>query len=146
MGSNEPRDLIAEGRRLLAEAGPYRWIVGGTSPSGVQYVGCVVADDEPPELLGDIAYAEHIVHMHNTFGELLDRLEQANTRIAELEKRNAMLRKNYDYASRRLTELLEERAALAASPLGQALESPLLRPASTLDTVAEAQGEWTRER
>ncbi|WP_306365480.1 hypothetical protein [Nocardia sp. CC227C] len=79
------RDLITEGRRLLAEAGLAPWVVGSARPSGGHYIGTAPADPGDAELIGETAHAELIVHMRNTYGQLLTELEQARDSLASMD-------------------------------------------------------------
>lgn len=82
------RDLIAEGRRLLSAATPGRWLVQAAFADGSAEVStaefgpvCVIASrDAVGGGAPAAADAELIAYAHNTYGQLLDELEQQTGR------------------------------------------------------------------
>lgn len=87
-------DLIAEGRRLLAAATPGRWLVSAAfSDSSAQVATaefgpvCVVGNrDAVGGGVPAAADAALIAYAHNTYGPLLDELEQARAAFERLQR------------------------------------------------------------
>lgn len=108
------RDLIAEGRKLLADVGLDSWIVGSLASGGGNYFGTAPDDPGAAELLGEAAHAELIVWMRNNLPALLDALEAAQKKAEWEAWANDDLAPALDAARSRIAEL----EAAQRPPLG----------------------------
>jgi hypothetical protein len=97
------RDLIAEGRRLLATATPGEWwptafgdIFAGEGVDGNATVADGVMNSPDRQL---------IIHMHNTYGELLDLVEELRKTVEGHEDSVRWVTRQRDEARARITEL-----------------------------------------
>lgn len=112
------RDLIAEGRRLLAAATPGPWFVAmpaAANPADVLSAGngpvCAIGSREGGDNdIAAVADAELIVHMRNTYGELAEQLWQVRDRAADFERQAEHWREAAGQYRARITELERERA------------------------------------
>ncbi|WP_029931064.1 hypothetical protein [Nocardia otitidiscaviarum] len=139
------RDLITDGRRLLAAATPGPWVAyapepdwwwvwqeqklgswGGvveprTASPAAGGIGAAIATDNR-DADAERADAELIAHMRNTYGQLLDELEQAHAALTRLQRETqefyVAIAAKQDRDTRRLA-MTEELAVSMAASLGE---------------------------